>query len=641
MANFYETLIEILKNDDRFFSNEGDLLKNSVYEAAMRMDSNLIDLLFKNDVTKSKLFKEIGNYSVFDKVEFGWIINNRQFLPDSYTKFRNKIGLIDESDKFISSKGDVLLAFPYKDCVLEGGQTIEEKNRDEIFYNTKLTPDEIDNLLAPKVFTNAKRITTSGEEPTTEMTESDNLIIKGNNLLALYSLLDRYEGKVKCVYIDPPYNTDNDDFNYNDSFNHSTWLTFIKNRLEIIKKLLSEDGSIWISIDEKESHYLKVLCDELFGRENYVIQISIQRGGTTGHKAINPTPLQICDLVIVYAKNRNKWKYQPVYCERDFDKAYNQYIVNYEEDYTKWRFEPLNNILTDKKMTIGKALDTFPERIIRFAQPDYNGIGQETKDLIDISVTDSSRIYCQKREGYADIYLYKGNRILFYKDKMKTINGQLVTAELVTNIWTDMKYQGIAKEGNVVFKKGKKPEAQIKRIFDMSTNPGDLVLDCFLGSGTSVAVAHKMGLKYIGIEQMDYGNNDSFQRLQNVIRGDKTGISKIVKWQGGGSFVFCELKKLNQIFIDNILVASENSDLLKILDEMLSTAFISCMVNPKKNIIDNISHFKSLSIDDKKRFLIELLDKNMLYVNYSDIDDESYGMSIEDKLFNRSFYGEQ
>jgi len=645
MSEFFKVLLDVLKQDEGFFSAEEGkgiderLLRNAVYESAMKMDPDLIRILYGNENTRARFFKKVDDVVIFDKIEFGWVVYNRQILPDSYTRFKTNIGLGDSNDRLIAPREDVVLLFPYKDCVLEGGQTKEEQKKDEIFYNATLAPDEIDRLLAPKVFTNATKFFMEGAEPVSEIKDSDNLIIKGNNLLAISSLLRRYEGRVKCIVADPPYNTENDSFNYNDSFNHSTWLAFIKNRLELMRRLLSDDGSIWMCIDEKEVHYLKVLCDEIFGRENYVIQISIQRGGTTGHKAINPAPVQVCDLVIAYAKDKSKWKFQPVYCEREYDKAYSQFILNFEDGYENWKFSPLNDVLGERKLTIESALQKFPERIIRFAQPDYDGIGQETRDLIDISRNEPTKIFCQKRTGYPDIYLVDGDRILFYIDKMREINGKYVTAELVTNIWTDMKYQGIAKEGGVVFKKGKKPEAQIKRIFDMCTKPGDLVLDPFLGSGTTAAVAHKMGLRYIGIEQLDYGENDSVSRLKNVIKGDKSGISKITNWQGGGSFVYCELSKINQKFVDRITAASSDSELSKIYDDAISTAFISTKI--KLGDLDkNAVNFKGLTVENKKLALMDLLDMNMLYVNYSDIDDETNEIKSMDKSFNRSFYGD-
>jgi len=368
---------------------------------------------------------------------------------------------------------------------------------------------------------------------------SGNMLIHGDNLLALKALEQDFAGKIKCIYIDPPYNTGNAFEHYDDGLEHSIWLSLMKPRLKILHTLLNEEGSIWISIDENEAHYLKVMCDEIFGRRNFIIQTVIQRGAATGHKAINPTPVQVCDLMLSYAKNKEKWIYKPVYRERDYDKAYSQYIENYNDNFKNWKFISLKEAFKKHHSTLERALSDFPERIIRFAQPNYQGVGQETKELIDISEKDTSKVYKQSRDGFPDIYLYKGNRILFYKDKMKFIDGKLVTAELVTNLWTDMNYQGIAAEGSVTFQKSKKPELQIKRIFEMSTNSGDWILDSFLGSGTTAAVAHKMGRRWIGIELGEHAHTHCLPRLKKVVDGtDQGGISKAVNWQGGGGFKY-------------------------------------------------------------------------------------------------------
>ena len=378
--------------------------------------------------------------------------------------------------------------------------------------------------------------------------DTQNMLIHGDNLLALKALEQDFAGKVKCVYIDPPYNTgaridaDGKEIGYDDNLEHSIWLSMMQKRINILYNLLADDGSIWISIDEKESHYLKVLCDEIFGRNNFIIQTTIQRGAATGHKAINPTPVQVCDLMLAYAKDKASWTYHPVYKERDYDKAYNQIIINFEDNYENWKFSSLKEYLKNNNLDIKQCLTKIPERIIRFAQPDYNGVGQETRDYINLSKENPQKIYLQKREGYPDIYLINGNRILFYKDKMKMIDGKFVTAELVTNLWDDMNYQGIAKEGSVTFKKGKKPEIQIRRLLEMSTNEGDLVLDSFLGSGTTAAVAHKMNRRWIGIELGDHCYSHCEPRLKKVVDGtDQSGISKTVNWQGGGGYKFYEL----------------------------------------------------------------------------------------------------
>ena len=370
----------------------------------------------------------------------------------------------------------------------------------------------------------------------------DNMLIHGDNLLALKALEQDFAGKVKCIYIDPPYNTGNAFDYYDDGLEHSIWLNLMRERLEILKHLLSEDGSIWISIDEKEGHYLKVLCDEIFGRHNFVIQTTIQRGGVTGHKAINPTPVQVCDYMLTYAKNKEQWVYHPVYAPRGYDKAYNKYIVNWDEPYQKWEIAPIKKLLSERKCSIDELLQTDGHRIIRTAQPDYNAVGKEIKYLIDKSEENPSDIFYLHRENNPDIYMKDGERILFYKDKLRKIDGEWITVELVTNLWTDMNYQGIAKEGGVTFRKNKKPEAQIARILEMATMPGDLVLDSFLGSGTTCAVAHKMGRRWIGIELGEHCNTLCIPRLSRVINGeDSTGVSKKYEWHGGGGFRFFEL----------------------------------------------------------------------------------------------------
>ena len=298
---FFNTVLEVLKQDHRFFTDNGELLRNSVYEAAMQMDAKLIKLLLSNEETKKRFFADVEGVLVFDKVGFGWVINNREFLPDSYTRYKNKIGLVNSRDEYISTSKDVVLVFPYKDCVLEGGQTKEDQKRDEIFYNETLAPDEVDRLLYPKVFMNAKRYTADGEESITEFKDTDNLIIKGNNLIALHSLLPKYEGKVKLIFIDPPYNTINDTFGYNDTFNHSTWLTFMKNRLEVARKLLSQDGSIYISMDYNEVHYLKVLMDEIFGRDCFQREIIWRMGFVSGYKTKVKNFIRNHDTILFYS----------------------------------------------------------------------------------------------------------------------------------------------------------------------------------------------------------------------------------------------------------------------------------------------------------------------------------------------------
>jgi len=223
----------------------------------------------------------------------------------------------------------------------------------------------------------------------------------------------------------------------------------------------------------------------------------------------------------------------------------------------------------------------------------------------------------------------------------KSIKLEALKTNKMSDFWThgEIPKADLANEGGVKLKRGKKPEQLLKRIISISTEEKDIVLDFFLGSGTTAAVAHKMNRRYIGIEQLDYGNNDSVTRLENVITGDRSGVSNTVGWQGGGSFVYCELAKLNQNFVDEIEATKDEHALKEIYDKIIKSGFISYKVDPAV-IYEAADDFEELSLDDKKRFLMEILDKNLLYVNYCDIDDEEFEISEEDKAFTRSFYRE-
>ena len=281
MENLFTHLEQVvLRMDSRFCTEDGHLLKNKVIEAALALDPALLHYLLQDEKLKKQFFREVDGLLVFDKVQFQRFVMNKQFLPDSYTSFKNKVGLTNENGEFLSESREIVLSWPYKDCMLEGGQTKEDAKRNEIFWNETLAPDEINRLTEPKALCNFRRYDSTGEHEVTELKKDDNLIIKGNNLLALYSLRQRFRGKVKLIYIDPPYNTGNDSFGYNDSFNHSTWLTFMKNRLEVAKELLKNDGMIFISINHIELGYILVLMDLVFGKENK-LPISTLKVGTT------------------------------------------------------------------------------------------------------------------------------------------------------------------------------------------------------------------------------------------------------------------------------------------------------------------------------------------------------------------------
>ena len=297
---------------------DGKLNKNRLSELARKYDAKLLSLLMSNSLVKEQFFVTIEVNSeqtyVFQLEKFLQFLNNKEFLPDSFTAYKTKIGLATQNGKYLSENHDVVLNFPYKDCVLEGGQTKDDAKRQEIFFNETLAPTEINRLLDKKVLTNFKRYDSDGEHEVDELKDTDNLIIKGNNLIALHSLKKRFAGKVKLIYLDPPYNTGSDSFGYNDSFNHSTWLTFMKNRLEVSWELLSDDGLIWIQTDDGEVNYLGVLLDEIFGRDNFINLITVKTkiGGVSGSSE-GKSLKDATEFIQVYAKKKDLINLKPIF----------------------------------------------------------------------------------------------------------------------------------------------------------------------------------------------------------------------------------------------------------------------------------------------------------------------------------------
>lgn len=438
----------------------------------------------------------------------------------------------------------------------------------------------------------------------------ENLIIKGNNLLAISSLLKRFEGKIKCIYIDPPYNTGSDSFHYNDNFNHSSWLLFMKNRLMLAKRLLRHDGFIFVQIDNREMPYLKVLMDEIFGRDNFINDIIWKRKGGS----VNPQNRlnNMTDYILWYACSESA-QINPVYTLNDAETQ--QYIEERfkytDEQGRKYRLSPIISPTYSKTLVY-----------------EYKGY-QPPKNGWSLSLEKMRQF---EEEG----------RLHFPEDKNQRIQRKQFLDEYkgrpIGNLWSDINVINPMSKEAIGFV-GQKPETLIQRVIELSTSVGDIILDFHLGTGTTAAVALKMNRKFIGIEQMDYLDTITIPRLNDVLSGDEQGISSDVNWQGGGSFIYCELAKANQNFVDEIQTATTVEEIKDIYSRIIATGFISSKVNPK-DIDANTEDFYALSIEDQKRFLMELLDKNLMYVNYCDIDDEEYGISDEDKAFTRSFYGE-
>ena len=387
----------------------------------------------------------------------------------------------------------------------------------------------------------------------------DNRLIFGDNLLALKALEAEFAGRVKCVYIDPPFNTQQAFEHYDDGYEHSIWLGLIRDRAESLRRLMSDDGTLFVHIDDNELGYLIVLLDEVFGRANRVSVVSFKQGSATGHKSINPGVVSTTNFILIYAKNKSAWAPNRVFTARaERDKRYGQFIENFADPYAMWRFTTLTRAFAQSlgisEKGIKKALGdeyedllsdfvmTRAQQVVRLARPDYNAVSSEARGMIDQSKATPNEVLLLERDAHSNMYFTNGERILFYSDKLKLIDGQYVAGEPLTSLWDDILSNNLHNEGGVEFPKGKKPEALIKRCFDLATKPGDIVLDSFAGSGTTGAVAHKMGRRWIMVELGEHCYTHIIPRLKKVIDGeDPGGISKAVGWKGGGGFRYYRL----------------------------------------------------------------------------------------------------
>jgi adenine-specific DNA-methyltransferase len=663
----YETLEQQLKKNQNYVTDEGDLKKWVVLNKAQSFDEELIGLLLENTELKEKFFVNVNDVMVFNQNLFVQFFEQKNYLNDSYTRYKNKVGLTING-KLLKQNNDVALVWPFKDCVLEGGQTREEDTREEIFFNEILAQDEITQLLEPKVLTNAKVFDKDGEHPfnaftrdaelnkqrgLAEDTITDNLIIKGNNLLALHTLEKEFAGKVKLIYIDPPYNTGNDSFLYNDSFNQSTWLTFMKNRLDVAKRLLSEDGSIAISIDQNEIGRSLILMDEVFGTVNKKNIITTKRSSVSGAKVINPGVVNISEYVILYAKNSTKWKPNKTFREKHWDKRYNNFILNRDENASDWKYITVleafansigvkksklkNNFKEDFEIKLKEFVLKNSDKVIQFAYLDNKSVSDAARKLKVISKNDPSKTYVLERDDKSNYYIYRGKVLLFMESRLIEVEGEKAFGELISDIWDDVLPNDIHNEGGVTLRKGKKPEKLLNRLIELCSDDNDIIMDYHLGSGTTAAVAHKMNRQYIGIEQLDYGEHDCVKRLKNVINGEQSGVSKMTNWPGGGSFIYLELKKYNQTFIEQIEEAQDTEALLHIWEQMKAKSFLNYNLDIKKQD-EHIEEFKAFTLKEQKQHLCEILDKNQLYVNLSSLNDTDFACSEEEKKVTKDFY---
>lgn len=412
---------------------------------------------------------------------------------------------------------------------------------------------------------------------------SENMLIHGDNLLALKALEQHYAGQVKCIYIDPPYNTGSAFEHYDDNLEHSIWLRLMRSRLEILRNLLAPDGSIWIQIDDEEQAYLKVICDEVFGRNNFINMISVNMKNVAGAsgggedkrlkknceyilayaKEYSLLPLfngpyqytEISDLIQQYLDEGKSWKYTTVlvdpgqkeYVGSTVDGDGNEIKVYLRRNPIMMSIKQIaqRDGITEKeaykKYGVSVFQTTNAQSSIRTRIMDYRSEQKIEEDLISIEYIPKTG----KNRGKIYEQFYKGDKcrlFVWLKDTSEIIDGELFKKDLQGTYW-DMNpwMKNVAKEGGVDFGSGKKPEILISQIIEMTTTADELVLDSFLGSGTTAAVAQKLDRKYIGIEMGNQAYTHCKVRMDRVIDGDQTGISQKVSWHGGGGYKFYEL----------------------------------------------------------------------------------------------------
>lgn len=434
--------------------------------------------------------------------------------------------------------------------------------------------------------------------------QTENMLIHGDNLLALKALENKYAGKVKCIYIDPPYNIAAMNEYYEDMLEHSEWLNRMKPRLELLKNLLSEDGTIWIQISDEEQAYLKVLCDEVFGRSNFINMVSVNAkvgAGASGGGEDKKLKKNI-EYILIYAKDINSFQsFKPIYKKTELM----SYIQKMKEDKKSFKYTSIlykcENVEYYKTIKDGSNDDIVIDRVLDYEIKSVKQVAKleniseaevYKKYFKQIMTTTNAQTSIRKRVWdatdsdntmYIATYIPKSGKdkgkikklifmgrqkvlVIWLQDSAEEENNKIYKKERIGTYWDGFSWINVTKEGNVLFPMGKKPESLLERIITMTTERNNLVLDSFLGSGTTAAVAHKMGRKWIGIEMGDHAYTHCKVRLDKVISGeDKGGITKAANWQGGGGYRFYELAPslINEdAFGEYIINKDYNADML-------------------------------------------------------------------------------
>lgn len=632
----YTTLEQQLKKEPNFVTDNGELKKWVVLNKAQNFDEELIGLLLDNADLKEKFFVNVKGTLVFNQNLFVQFLEQKNYLNDSYTQYKNKVGLTIDG-KYLKQRNEVALVWPFKDCILEGGQSREEDKREEIFFNEILAQDEITQLLEPKVLTNAKRIDKDGEKLLDQFnrndngTITDNLIIKGNNLLALHTLKEEFAGKVKLIYIDPPYNTGGlgDTFTYNNSFKRSTWLTFMYNRLIAARDLLRKDGVLIVAIDENEQPHLGVMLKEFFkDYEVHCITIVHNPRGVQGtnfsytHEyAFFVVPKgkklignRIIDESEIDFSNLRNWGGESL--RSDAKNCFYPIVVDpktseiiefgevCEDDFHPSKRE----IIKDGKVYIYPIDNDNIERKWRYARQSV----EEIKDLLR----------ARKKSGQWDVEIGKN----FGQYKTVWIDPKYDANEYGTKIVSRLVPENIFSFPKSLY--------NVKDcVYAVVGNDKDaIVLDYHAGSGTTAHAVLELNKedggnrKFIMCEQMDYVETVTSKRVQRVIEQN-----------GSDEFIYLELKKYNQTFIEQIEEAKDTEALLKVWEQMKAKSFLNYNVDIKKQD-EHLEEFKTFTLAEQKQHLCELLDKNQLYVNLSSLNDTDFACTEEEKKVTRDFY---
>lgn len=652
-AKLKQLIFKVLKADERLWNEDKtELNQTLLLDLVENIDEKVIDLLLQEKDLREKFFVKIKDVYVFKTNDFRFFMEENK-IDNSYTAYKNRIGLTD-GKRFLKDTNDVVLNWPYKDCVLEGGQSTEEgtdtyfeydnktkqyeekkAKRKEIFFNSVLAQDEIDRLFDPKALVNWKRYTKNGVEKVKEIkrdedgTIKENMIIKGNNLLALHSLKKQFAGKVKLIYIDPPYNTGNDGFKYNDKFNHSTWLTFMKNRLEIARELLRDDGVIFVQCDDNEQAYLKVLMDEIFGRENSesVIwkKIDPKYDKNTNAKIVKRTK-RVHEYIHIGFRNKNStefgkikklpnWKNKQSNLDNDIRGNWQSGIISFEEGHKN----------EDKNSEYYYTI-TLPSG--RQMTRHFFVLKDEFEELLK-----DNRIYFPKNgDGVPRIKIFENEKKDFFFETILEGVGSLNSAKKeIAELYN-------CKEDEIPFDT-LKPVLLLQEIFRAVTNKDDIILDYYAGSGTTAHAVLELNKedggnrKFIMIEQMDYINTVTCPRVQKVM--EKENIDD--------SFIYLELAKWNETAKEKILECESFDELINFFDEMYERYFLNYNLKIKefREKVIYEEEFKKLSLDEQKKMFIAMLDNNQMYVNKTEMADKKFGISEEDQKLTLLFYNSE